>query len=203
MITCHELDRLMTPFIDGVCGEAERAAILAHLEDCRSCHKRAEAESTAKNLLHAQAAIARTLGVPPPWRPRVFRLGQPALPVHAAWLVLFAILTGGALGLWLRPARVMAVGLIGDSFCEHRHRFTARFNVGDRECTLGCVKRGAEFVLVTDTGIYRIENQQLPALPAFANQRVRVEGTLEGDRILVANMTAVEAGAGPFPQRVP
>jgi hypothetical protein len=195
MITCHELDRLMTPFIDGACSEAERAAILAHLEDCRNCQARAEAESTAKNLLHAHAAIARTLGVPPPWRPRVFRLGRPALPVHAAWLVLFAMIAAGALGLWLRPARVMAVGLIGDSFCEHHHRFTARFNVGDRECTLGCVKRGAEFVLVTDAGIYRIENQQLPALPAFANQRVRVEGTLEGDRILVANMAAVEAGA--------
>ena len=186
----------MTPFIDGVCSEAERAAVLVHLKACRHCQARAEAESTAKNLLHAHAAIARTMGVPPPWRPRVFRLGQPTLPVHAAWLLLFAMVGVGLIGLWLRPARVMAVGLIGDSFCEHHHRFTARFNVGDRECTLGCVKRGAEFVLVTDTQIYRIENQQLPGLPAFANLRVKVEGTLEGDRILVANLTAVEASAG-------
>jgi hypothetical protein len=51
-------------------------------------------------------------------------------------------------------------------------------------------------------GIYRIENQQLPGLPAFASRRVRVEGTLKGDRIFVDNLTAVEAGADPSPERL-
>jgi hypothetical protein len=91
----------------------------------------------------------------------------------------------------------MAVGVIGDSFCEHQHRFSARFNVGDRECTLGCVKAGAEFVLVTETQVYRIHNQQLLELAALANQRVRMRGTVKDGRLLVARVTAVDAGDPP------
>ena len=30
-MTCHELDRLVTLFIDGECTEEERTAIVAHL----------------------------------------------------------------------------------------------------------------------------------------------------------------------------
>jgi hypothetical protein len=67
--------------------------------------------------------------------------------------------------------------------------------VDDRVCTLGCVRRGAEFVLVTDTQVYRIHNQQLPELAAFANRRVKVEGTWAGDRIAVASVAAGDAGA--------
>jgi hypothetical protein len=94
------------------------------------------------------------------------------------------------LAVWLRPTPVVAVGVIGDSICAHDHRgFTTRFNVDDRECTLGCVKVGAEFVLVTDTQIYRIDNQQLPELASFASRRVQIKGKLDGDRIVVASIT--------------
>ena len=192
-MTCEELDRRVTPFIDGECDEAERTALLAHLQTCDACRRRVDAESTAKQVLHAHATVARTMGAAPPWRPRVFRLGQPALPIRAATFALVAAVGGAALaGLWFRPARVMAVGVIGDSVCAHEHRFTARFNVGERECTLGCVKGGAEFVLVTDTEVHRISNQQLPELATFANRRVEVSGTRDGDRIVVANMKTVD-----------
>jgi hypothetical protein len=194
-MTCGELDGLVTPFIDGECREADRMAIIAHLRQCQACRTRVDAESTAKHVLHAHATVARTMGVAPPWRPRVFRLGQPALPVRPAMLLLSAVVGAGLLGFWLRPTPVIAVGVVGDSFCQHDHRgFTTRFNVGERECTLGCVKRGAEFVLVTDQQVYRIRNQQLPELAAFANQSVKVEGTWDGDRIVVAGMKAINAG---------
>jgi hypothetical protein len=64
--------------------------------------------------------------------------------------------------------------------------------VSDRECTLGCVKGGAEFVLVTDTQIYRISDQQLPELQTLANRRVEVAGTIDGDRIVVVRMSATD-----------
>jgi predicted anti-sigma-YlaC factor YlaD len=195
MMTCQELDRLITPFIDGECSAAERADVLAHLQQCTECRNRVEAESTASHVLHAHAAIARTLGVAPAWRPRVFRLGQPTLPVRPTFLLLVAIVGVVLAGWWLRPAPVMAVGVIGDSFCDREHRFTRRFNVGDRECTLGCVKVGAEYVLVTETQVYRIRNQQLPELAALANQRVRMEGTVKDGQILVAKVTALDGGA--------
>jgi hypothetical protein len=130
----------------------------------------------------------------------VFRLGQPALPVRPILLAFFAVVGLALAGWWLRPAPVLAVGVIGDSFCEHEHRFSARFNVGDRECTLGCVKAGAQFVLVTDTQVYRIHNQQLPELAAFANRRVSLRGTVKDGGLLVTAVTALDA-AGVRPDR--
>jgi hypothetical protein len=189
-MTCLELERLVTPFIDGECDEAERSALLAHLQTCDACRRRVDAESTAKQVLHAHATVARTMGVAPSWRPRVFRLGQPALPVRAGTLAVVGAAAGAALlAVWLRPAPVVAVGVIGDSICAREHRFTARFDATDRECTLGCVKAGGEFVLVTDTAIYRIDNQRLPELASLASQRVEIRGRLDGDRIVVTSMS--------------
>ena len=193
-MTCDEFDRFSTSFIDGECTEAERTAIIAHLRQCPGCRARVDAESAARHVLQSRAAVARSNGIAPPWRPRVFRLGQPALPAAPLTLLLLLVTVAGAgvVWAWLRPTRVQAVGVIGDSYCNHEHRFTTRFNVSERECTLGCVQRGAEFVLVTDTQLYRIRNQQLPELAALANHRVKVEGTLDGDRIVVARMTAAD-----------
>jgi anti-sigma factor RsiW len=190
-MTCHDVDRLVTQFIDGECAAAERAAVVAHLHACDPCRRRIDAESTAKQVLHAHATVARTMGVAPSWRPRVFRLGQPTLPIRPASLALIAGAAGAALlAVWLRATPVVAVGVIGDSICAHDHSaFTTRFNADDRECTLGCVKVGAEFVLVTDTQIYRIDNQHLPELASLASRRVQIKGKLDGDRIVVASIT--------------
>jgi hypothetical protein len=186
-MTCHDVDRLVTLFIDGECTADERTAIVAHLRQCSECRTRVEAESTAKQVLHAHSTVARTMGVSPSWRPRVFRLGQPTLPVHPKLLVLVAIIAAGLLGVWLRPTPLIAVGVIGDSLCQHEHhRFPNR--TGDRECTLGCVNAGAEFVLITDQQVYRIRNQELPELGTFADQLVRVEGRMDGDRIVVTEI---------------
>jgi Putative zinc-finger len=185
-MTCHQIDRLVTPFIDGECSAEERALVAVHLRECATCRERVDAEASAKQMLNAHATVSRTR-----LRPRVFNLGRPTWPAHPALLTLFAAAAAvGLLGLWLRPATVTAVGVIGDSYCQHEHLYSTRFNVSDRECTLGCVKRGAEFVLVTDTQIYRISDQQLPELATFANRRVQVAGKFDGDRIVVASIRA-------------
>jgi hypothetical protein len=54
----------------------------------------------------------------------------------------------------------------------------------------GSSKRGAEFVLGSGTQVYRIHNQHFPELAGFADVRVKVEGTWDGDRIVVASMAA-------------
>jgi hypothetical protein len=195
MMTCRELDQLVTPFIDDECSATERTEVLAHLQQCHGCRIRVEAESTARHVLSGHAAVARTLGVTPPWRPRVFRLGQPTLPVHLTVLLLCGMIGAGLLVFWLRPTPVLAVGVIGDSVCQREHLFTARFNVGDHECTLGCVKAGAEFVLVTDTQVYRL-GRDLPDAATLGSQRVAIEGTLDGDLIRISKVTPVDAAAG-------
>jgi len=68
----------------------------------------------------------------------------------------------------------------------------------DRDCVLGCVRAGAEFVLITNKGVYQIRNQELPELAAFANARVKVEGALDGGRLLISRMTPDDGSAsGP------
>jgi hypothetical protein len=191
-MTCDLVDRLMTPFVDGECAEDERAAVIAHLRGCAPCTRRVEAESTARQLLHAHASVARTMGVEPEWRPRVWRLGRPMVPASAAALLLAGALGGVLLAAWLRPAPVLAVGVIGDSRCQHEHRPAARFAVDEGTCTRNCVAAGAEYVLVTDTRIFRISNQDLADLPALADVRVAVRGRMNGDMILVARLDPAE-----------
>jgi len=192
MNTCHSLDLLLTPFVDGECTTAEQAIVNSHLAECAECRQRLDAESTARHLLHAHAAVARTTGGPPTWRPRVRRLGQPGLRLQSRALLFVALLGAGLLVFWLRPAQASTIGVIGDSWCQHKHLFTERFNVDDRTCTLGCVKRGASFVLVTDTRVYQIRNQDLPELATFASMRVRVIGRIDGETISITNIAAVE-----------
>ncbi len=192
MNTCHALDLLFTPFVDGECTTAEQAIVNAHLAECAECRRRLEAESTARQVLHAHAAAARTIGAPPTWRPRVWRLGHPGLRVHSRAFLFVAVLSAGLLVLWLRPAQASAIGVIGDSWCQHKHLFTERFNVDDRTCTLGCVQRGAAFVLVTDTRVYQIRNQQLPELATFASMRVKVTGTINGEVIAIKSIVAAD-----------
>jgi len=203
-MTCTDVDRLMTPFVDALCTPAEAAAMRVHLQHCADCRARAAAETMARDVLRTHAAQARQRGGTPLWRPRIVRLGQPLLPVRAS--VLFAASTAAVLTLvvagawWLRPIAVTTVGVVGDSFCNHSHAlYTQEVHATDRECTLGCVARGAEFVLVTATDVYRIRNQDLPELRHLANQPVRVEGTLADGGIVVHRMVVSTDRAGTHP----
>jgi hypothetical protein len=75
-------------------------------------------------------------------------------------------------------------GEIMDSSCaqlgSHAQMMKAHPNIKTaRECTLGCVKAGAKFVLfnpATKT-IYQLDNQKKPE--AFAGEKVRVTGTYD------------------------
>ena len=62
----------------------------------------------------------------------------------------------------------------------------------DRECTLGCVKRGADFVLLTETAVYPLRNPELVALETFANTRVRVTGAIIEQTITIASIAPVD-----------
>lgn len=200
MMTCDDLDRLMTRFVDGECSASDRSEIVAHLHQCQGCQARVAVESAARELVRTHAAFARTQGAIPRWRPRVMRLGRPWLPVRTAPLLLAGAVAAG-LGSWLaRPTQVLAAGVIGDSHCQQQHRLATRFRVDDRRCTLGCVRLGAEFVLVTDTQVYRISNQQLPDLAAFAGRRVMAKGVLDDGRLRVATLTLESAARGPAGQ---
>jgi hypothetical protein len=186
----HLSDAVVTAFVDEACTADAAAVITAHLRACPSCRARVTVESLAKQTVQARAAAARVAGVPLPFRPRVWRLGRPALPKYASLVLLTVALAGGAALVWPRTAASSVVGTIGDSYCGYAHRFSAHFNVSDAACTLGCVRGGAEFVLVTDAAVYRVSNQAFPTLALFANKRVVATGLTNGHTITVARLEA-------------
>ena len=192
MDTRHLPDAVVTAFLDNVCPADTRSSVAAHLGQCAACRARVAAEADARAALQARAAEARRLQMVPAFRPRVWRLGKPTLPAGIGVLAVATVLAGVGVATWPQRAASATVGVIGDSFCAHAHRFTARFNVTDAECTLGCVQRGAEFVLVTDAAVYRIRNQGFTSLAGFANQRVRIVGPASASEITISRIEPLE-----------
>jgi Protein of unknown function (DUF5818) len=76
-------------------------------------------------------------------------------------------------------------GTISDSMCGAKHTMGGTA----KECTLECVDAGSQFVLVDGKGkIYDLSDQKKPG--EFAGDKVKVTGTLEGDKITVSSIVA-------------
>jgi hypothetical protein len=83
------------------------------------------------------------------------------------------------------PAKTF-VGSIGDSMCGAKHMMPGE---SDKDCTLGCVKEGAKYILIDPSGkIYQLNDQKTPQ--QFAGAKVKVTGTVSGDTISVASIAA-------------
>ena len=74
-------------------------------------------------------------------------------------------------------------GEIMDSFCADMgsHETITNTLKSARDCTMGCVKLGAKYVLYSSNRNkdYRLDDQQTPAL--FAGEKVRVTGTYDNE----------------------
>lgn len=116
MPDCSRLDALVTPFIDGELADAEQRQVSRHLEGCRACRARVEAERSIRALLRernrdlcagsapsglkARCALLRSIqpsAAPPA------RAGSRLLPFAAPW-------TGGLRPLALAATLVLVVG---------------------------------------------------------------------------------------------
>lgn len=107
-----------------------------------------------------------------------------------AYLALVIALATGASFARPKPAAPAGarafVGEISDSMCGLKHMMP-----NAKMCTLGCVKKGAKFVLADAKHhkVYNLSDQEKPK--QFAGERVRVRGTLNGDTIQVTSITAI------------
>lgn len=83
-------------------------------------------------------------------------------------------------------------GIISDSMCETSHSsMTEHGKKGtDKDCTLMCVKDGAEYVLVSEGEVLQIANQDFQDLERLAGSTVKLTGELKEGAITV---TAIEA----------
>ena len=96
-------------------------------------------------------------------------------------LSLAAALSLGALGLL--GADGSWTGTISDSMCGASHGSTPA-----KQCTAGCVKKGAKYVIVVGDKVYSIANQDNPGLGKYAGESVKVTGKMDGDTITVAKI---------------
>ena len=79
-------------------------------------------------------------------------------------------------------------GEIGDSMCGLKH------TMGDnaKDCTEECVKGGAKYIL-SDTvhgKVYQLSDQE--AAKKYPDEKVKVTGTLKGETIEVASISAAK-----------
>ncbi|MGB6597543.1 MAG: DUF5818 domain-containing protein [Candidatus Acidiferrum sp.] len=75
-------------------------------------------------------------------------------------------------------------GELTDNVCAAQHSHDAMIKKegfkGSKDCTLGCVKSGGQFVLYAPANntTYRLDDQEKPS--GFAGQRVTIIGTYDG-----------------------
>lgn len=100
--------------------------------------------------------------------------------------VVGLLLAGGMSLAAASSAAKTFVGSIGDSMCGAKHMMPGE---SDKDCTLGCVKQGAKYILIDPNGkIYQLSDQKKPE--QFAGAKVKVTGTLSGDTISVTSIVA-------------
>lgn len=89
-----------------------------------------------------------------------------------------------ALTVWAGAALAAEFkGTIADSHCA-ASKGKAVTQAGHADCAAGCIKKGAQAVLVTDDGkVYKLAPQD--KVTEHAGHKVTIEGKLEGDTITV------------------
>ena len=102
--------------------------------------------------------------------------------------MLFA-LTG--LSIWAAPQTL--TGQISDSMCGKGHAGMGEMGKNPKECTMGCVKAGGKYVLVSGDKVYDIKNQNFAALAANAGANVQLTGDVatDGKTITVTKIALV------------
>jgi len=80
-------------------------------------------------------------------------------------------------------------GMITDTHCGAKH--SAAIGMAAADCTRVCVHGGEQFALVDGESVYVLEGD-LVALKRVAGQRVRLVGTLNGNKISVSAVASGE-----------
>ncbi len=80
-------------------------------------------------------------------------------------------------------------GVVSDSACGRKH--TMMPGKSDAVCTRECVKMGSKFALVVGDKVYTLEGGA-EDLDKLAGEKARVKGTVSGNTVQVASVTAAK-----------
>ncbi|MGH9141346.1 MAG: anti-sigma factor family protein [Vicinamibacterales bacterium] len=81
MPNCHDIEPLVTPFIDGDLPEVDRRAVADHLRVCSPCHSRIAAEREVHELIRARVPALKKTEAPDSLHARCWELAR--LEPHA------------------------------------------------------------------------------------------------------------------------
>jgi len=116
--------------------------------------------------------------------------------IHPFRSLFYMSLAGGFVSL-ASAADQTWTGQISDSMCGGSHtqmigqrnkELQSSSAEPDRDCTLACIKQKGKYVFVVKGKVYKIGNQNLPALQTHAGHRVQLTGAIEGDTITVSKI---------------
>lgn len=79
-------------------------------------------------------------------------------------------------------------GVISESKCGAKHE-DAPTNKASESCIKGCIKGGAEPVLVTDGKVVKIDKQSHAKVMDHLGHKVTVTGTLEGNTLTIDSVS--------------
>lgn len=128
MPNCHQIESLVTPYVDGDVSTIDRGVVDRHLHECPKCLSRIRSEQAVHDLLRDRKPLFEAACASAALRTRCSSLSDSSVPV-AGWLTAWrprlvpALLTaslvvvvGGAFlyELTERSARVMAMELTAD-----------------------------------------------------------------------------------------
>jgi predicted acyltransferase (DUF342 family) len=80
-------------------------------------------------------------------------------------------------------------GYISDSRCGAKHDTVSEANT---KCVNGCLKGGADPVLVSNGKVYKINDDSRDKAVAHAGQNVTVDGTVSGDTVSIKSIEAAK-----------
>jgi len=84
-------------------------------------------------------------------------------------------------------------GQISDSMCGANHAAMGDMGKNPGECTVGCIKGGSKYVLVSNGKIFAVANQQFGDLSKAAGHTVSVTGDLDGSgKIITVSRIALK-----------
>jgi hypothetical protein len=96
---------------------------------------------------------------------------------------------GASMLLAMSAAAATMEGMISDSHCGAKH---AAATAADAKCVAGCMKKGADPVLVSEGKVYKIDAASKSKVEDYLGKKVTVEGNTEGDTVTIESIKAGE-----------
>jgi hypothetical protein len=116
-------------------------------------------------------------------------MGLPTARVLALATAVAAVVAASS-GARLSAADKQWTGKISDSMCGKSHGDNGGTIAKDHDCTVKCVKGGAQYVFVVGDKVYKLADQKMPALEQSAGHTVDITGTLKGDTVTVTMLSS-------------